>query len=55
MSSFFLRYWAVGFRDLGQNSHAIRKNFPVLGNVRYILEMLRPEIRQYMVESDQVR
>lgn len=27
-------------------------NFPVLGNVRYIFESIRPEIRQYFIESD---
>jgi len=35
-----------------QNQHAIRRNYPVLGNVRYILETVRPELRQYIVESD---
>ena len=35
-----------------QDVHAIRKNFPVLGNVRYIFEAIRPEIRQYFIESD---
>ncbi|CAN0017738.1 unnamed protein product, partial [Phaeothamnion confervicola] len=33
-------------------SHTLRRNFPVLGNVRYVLETLRPEIRQYFVESE---
>ncbi|KNC72405.1 hypothetical protein SARC_15037, partial [Sphaeroforma arctica JP610] len=32
--------------------HTIRRNFPVLGNVRYIFETIRPEIRQYFIESD---
>ena len=45
-------YWFVGLNDMNQNLHTIRKNFPVLGNMRYIFESLRPEIRQYFVESD---
>lgn len=45
-------YWRVGLQDMTQRSHAIRRNYPVLGNVRYILETIRPELRQYIVESD---
>ena len=39
-------YWALGYHDINQKSHTILRNFPVLGNARYLLEMLRPEIRQ---------
>lgn len=46
-------YWKVGRNDMNQTSHAIRRNYPVLGNMRYILETIRPEIRQYLVEDDQ--
>ena len=52
LSSLTAGYWVVGLRDMKQTQHAIRRNFPVLGNVRYILESIRPEIRQYFVESD---
>lgn len=45
-------YWVIGKRDIEQRSHTIRRNFPVLGNMRYLLEMIRPEIRQYFVEAD---
>ncbi|CAJ1968393.1 unnamed protein product [Cylindrotheca closterium] len=45
-------YWKRGKDDMAQTSHAIRRNYPVLGNVRYMLETVRPEIRQYLVESD---
>ena len=45
-------YWKIGTDDVDQVHHAIRRNYPVLGNVRYALEVLRPEIRQYFVESD---
>lgn len=42
-----------GYKDMKQTSHTILRNFPVLGHVRYILESIRPEIRQYFVEGDQ--
>jgi len=45
-------YWIIGLRDMNQKSQTIRRNFPVLGNARYLLEMIRPEIRQYFVEAD---
>lgn len=41
-------YWAVGLADIRQNSHAVRRNFPLLGNFRYIMETIRPEIYQYI-------
>jgi hypothetical protein len=34
-------YWRVGLADIKQSSHAIRRNYPVLGNLRYILETVR--------------
>ena len=40
----------LGIRDVLQNEHAIRKNFPVIGNLRYLLESISPEIQQYFVE-----
>lgn len=42
----------LGLRDVFQNSHAIRKNYPVIGNLRYLFEEIRPEINQYFVESN---
>lgn len=42
----------VGVRDMLQHNHAILRNYPVLGHVRYLFEMIRPEIRQYLLESD---
>ncbi len=43
---------AIGFNDALQTRQAIRRNFPVLGNFRYVFEMIRPEINQYFVESN---
>jgi glutamate synthase domain-containing protein 2 len=45
-------YWRIGLQDMKQQSHAVRRNYPVLGNMRYVLETLRPELRQYIVEAD---
>lgn len=42
----------VGISDIFQKKHAIKRNFPVVGNFRYLLEKFRPEIMQYFVETD---
>ncbi len=42
----------MGIFDMLQTHHTIRRNFPVLGRMRYVLESIRPEIMQYFVETD---
>ena len=42
----------LGVYDLTQTRHAIRRNYPVIGNLRYFFESIRPEIRQYFIEDD---
>jgi glutamate synthase domain-containing protein 2 len=42
----------VAYRDYTQTKHAIRRNFPVLGWARYLLEMLGPELRQYIISAN---
>jgi len=42
----------IGIIDLTQKKHAIKRNFPVIGRARYLLEKIRPEIMQYFVETD---
>lgn len=42
----------AGYIDFFQTTHAIRRNFPILGRFRYWLEAIRPEINQYFVESN---
>lgn len=42
----------LGLYDLFQPRHAVRRNYPVLGRIRYLVESIRPEIRQYLLESD---
>ena len=43
---------ALGVYDLFQEKHAIRRNFPFVGRFRYWLEIIRPEVHQYFVESN---
>ena len=38
--------------DKRQSQHSILRNFPLLGRVRYLLEMLGPEFRQYLFDAD---
>ena len=42
----------VGCYDLWQKSHAVLRNYPVIGHIRYLIESIRPEIRQYLLETD---
>jgi len=44
--------FARGVADMAQKKQAIRRNFPILGHFRYLLEKIRPEINQYFVESN---
>ena len=43
----------LGIYDVLQKKHSILRNFPVLGHIRFVLEFLRPEIRQYFVAGDE--
>jgi glutamate synthase domain-containing protein 2 len=42
----------TGVRDTRQTRHAVLRNYPVIGHLRFLLEFIRPEIRQYFIESD---
>jgi glutamate synthase domain-containing protein 2 len=42
----------TGLRDMRQTSRAVLRNYPVLGHLRYLLEFIRPEMRQYFIEGD---
>ena len=42
----------VGVHDLIQGSHSILRNYPVIGHLRFILESIRPELRQYLIEDE---
>jgi len=43
---------ALAAYDLSQKSHALLRNFPVIGHLRYVLEEMGPELRQYIVTSN---
>ncbi|MEU8767610.1 FMN-binding glutamate synthase family protein [Streptomyces griseus] len=42
----------VAARDLVQKKHALLRNFPLVGHARYALEKIGPELRQYIVTSN---
>ncbi|MEM9328508.1 MAG: FMN-binding glutamate synthase family protein [Bacteroidota bacterium] len=44
--------FVIGVSDVLQKKQAIRRNFPIIGHGRYLLENIRPEIMQYFVETD---
>ncbi len=43
---------AVAVYDLVQRRHVILRNFPIVGHFRYWLEAIGPELRQYIVTSN---
>ncbi len=43
----------VGLHDVYQTKRAILRNYPIIGHIRFFLEKIRPEMRQYFFESDQ--
>ena len=48
----FLFLVALGLRDVLQDRHAVLRNYPVIGHLRFLLEFIRPEMRQYFIEGD---
>ncbi len=42
----------LGWRDTHQRRHSVLRNYPVIGHLRFLLEFIRPEMRQYFLESD---
>ncbi|MGM9950317.1 MAG: FMN-binding glutamate synthase family protein [Lysinibacillus sp.] len=45
-------YIVLKSRDIKQTQHAVRRNYPVFGRIRYFAEHLSPELRQYFFEGD---
>ena len=45
----------VGVYDKIQTHHSVTRNYPIIGHARYMIEAIRPEIRQYLLESDNER
>ena len=48
----FMLLTAVGWRDTQQARHSVLRNYPVIGHIRFLLEFIRPEMRQYFIEGD---
>jgi glutamate synthase (ferredoxin) len=42
----------VALHDIRQRPHAVMHNYPVIGHLRYFLEFIGPELRQYWVADD---
>jgi glutamate synthase domain-containing protein 2 len=42
----------LGWRDTRQRRHSVLRNYPVVGHLRFLMEFVRPELRQYFIESD---
>lgn len=42
----------AGLYDLAQPLHSVRRNYPLIGRLRWFFEEIRPEIRQYLIEGD---
>jgi glutamate synthase domain-containing protein 2 len=42
----------VAAYDLTQKKHALLRNFPVIGHLRYLLESIGPELRQYIISGN---
>ena len=43
---------AVALYDVLQRTHAVLRNYPVLGHLRFLLERVRPELQQYFIERN---
>ena len=42
----------LGWRDTRQRRHSVLRNYPVIGHLRFLLEFVRLEVRQYFIEGD---
>ncbi|PVE21686.1 FMN-binding glutamate synthase family protein [Microvirga sp. KLBC 81] len=42
----------LGSYDMLQKKHAITRNYPIIGHARFLIEAVRPELRQYLLETD---
>jgi glutamate synthase domain-containing protein 2 len=43
---------ALGVRDLLQQKHSIQRIYPVIGHLRWLIEEVRPQVHQYIVEGE---
>ncbi|MGH0034547.1 MAG: glutamate synthase-related protein [Myxococcota bacterium] len=47
-----IAFGALYLSDRRQSQHAVLRNFPILGRLRYLLEHVGPEFRQYLFDGD---
>ncbi len=52
LAALFVTSVLVGLHDLRQTRHAVLRNYPVAAHLRFLLESIRPEMRQYFFEGD---
>jgi glutamate synthase domain-containing protein 2 len=43
---------ALGLYDLMQKRHSVLRSYPIAAHIRFLLEQIRPEIRQYFLEDE---
>lgn len=48
----FAMLLALGLRDITQTRHAVLRNYPIAAHLRFLLESVRPEMRQYFFEGE---
>ncbi len=48
----FVALVGTGVHDVRQSRHSVLRNYPVIGHLRFFFEFIRPEMRQYFIESD---
>jgi glutamate synthase domain-containing protein 2 len=42
----------MGVADMMQTKHTLKRNYPVVGRMRWMAEWMRPKVYQYFIESD---
>jgi hypothetical protein len=45
-------FTVLGTRDLLQTRHSVLRNYPISAHLRFLLEHMRPEMRQYFFETE---
>jgi glutamate synthase domain-containing protein 2 len=48
----FVALVLLGLHDLVQTRHAVLRNYPITAHLRFLLEEMRPEMRQYFFEDE---
>ncbi len=51
-AAIFVPLALLGLYDIVQVHHSVTRNYPLLGHMRFALEFISPELRQYFLETD---